>query len=218
MPPDVMGAIVEVTNRYKIMFCLADQGVGGAFACSDLSPWAVSSDLAYGFAGVNLVASNETAWCCSCYKYASWLPLIYRLTKHSLTFTSGPVTGKKMVVQVVNTGNDLGDDQFDLAIPGGGQGNLHGYASSKRAKLNLLTKRRCSAEFGGSNIWGQDYGGIAHREDCDVFPEPLKGGCYWRFDWFRNAGMFSLPRGIPNSNEEKITRRLHGRRRLVLSL
>jgi len=40
---------------------------GGAYACSDLSPWAASADLAYGFAGVNLAASNESAWCCSCY-------------------------------------------------------------------------------------------------------------------------------------------------------
>jgi hypothetical protein len=71
----------------------------------------VSNDLAYGFAGVNLASSNESAWCCSCY---------------SLTFTSGPVNGKKMVVQVVNSGNDLGNDQFDLAIPGGGQGSLGG--------------------------------------------------------------------------------------------
>jgi hypothetical protein len=40
---------------------------GGSFACSDLSPWAASNDLAYGFAAVNLAASNESAWCCSCY-------------------------------------------------------------------------------------------------------------------------------------------------------
>lgn len=40
---------------------------GGSYSCSDLSPWAASADLAYGFAGVNLAASNETAWCCSCY-------------------------------------------------------------------------------------------------------------------------------------------------------
>ncbi|KAF2004571.1 carbohydrate-binding module family 1 protein [Amniculicola lignicola CBS 123094] len=129
---------------------------GGSYACSDLSPWAVSNDLSYGYAGVNLAAANETAWCCSCYK---------------LTFTSGPVTGKSMVVQVTNTGNDLGNDQFDLAIPGGGQGATQG----------------CSKQFGGPNVWGATYGGISHREECDAFPEPLKGGCYWRFDWFRNA-------------------------------
>lgn len=40
---------------------------GGSFECSDLSPWAASNDLAYGFAAVNLAASNESAWCCSCY-------------------------------------------------------------------------------------------------------------------------------------------------------
>ncbi|KAF2688485.1 carbohydrate-binding module family 1 protein [Lentithecium fluviatile CBS 122367] len=127
---------------------------GGAFACSDLSPWAASNDLAYGWAGVNLAASNESSWCCSCY---------------SLTFTSGPVNGKKMIVQVTNTGNDLGDDQFDLAIPGGGQGATRG------------------KEFARDDIWGAEYGGVAHRDECDALPEPLKGGCYWRFDWFRNA-------------------------------
>ncbi|ORX98730.1 RlpA-like double-psi beta-barrel-protein domain-containing protein-containing protein [Clohesyomyces aquaticus] len=130
---------------------------GGSYACSDLSPWAASNDLAYGYAGVNIAASNESAWCCSCYQ---------------LTFTSGPVYGKKMVVQVVNTGTDLGNNQFDLAIPGGGQGDLQG----------------CTKEFGGSaDLWGASYGGVAHREDCNALPEPLKGGCYWRFDWFRNA-------------------------------
>ena len=39
-----------------------------------------------------------------------------------LTFTSGPVSGKKMVVQVTNTGGDLGDNHFDLQMPGGGVG------------------------------------------------------------------------------------------------
>ena len=43
-----------------------------------------------------------------------------------LTFTSGSVNGKKMIVQVVNSGADLGDDQFDLAVPGGGQGAMQG--------------------------------------------------------------------------------------------
>ncbi|KAF2250686.1 carbohydrate-binding module family 1 protein, partial [Trematosphaeria pertusa] len=129
---------------------------GGAFACSDLSPWAASNDLAYGWAGVNLAATNESAWCCSCY---------------SLTFTSGPVNGKQMIVQVVNSGADLGDDQFDLAVPGGGQGAMQG----------------CTKQFGAEDVWGAEYGGVSHRDECDALPDPLKGGCYWRFDWFRNA-------------------------------
>jgi hypothetical protein len=35
-----------------------------------------------------------------------------------LTFTSGPVSGKKMIVQTTNTGGDLGNNHFDIAMPG----------------------------------------------------------------------------------------------------
>jgi hypothetical protein len=33
-----------------------------------------------------------------------------------LTFTSDPVKGKKMIVQVTNTDDDLKDNQFDIAV------------------------------------------------------------------------------------------------------
>jgi hypothetical protein len=75
-----------------------------------------------------------------------------------------------MIVQVTNTGNDLGNDQFDLAIPGGGEGNTQG----------------CTKQY-GRDVWGADYGGVSHREECDALPPALQGGCYWRFDWFRSA-------------------------------
>lgn len=65
--------------------------------CSDQSPWAISDDLAYGFAAVN----SASPACCACYQ---------------LTFTSGPVQGKKMIVQATNTGSDVGNTQFDLAV------------------------------------------------------------------------------------------------------
>ncbi|OWY49327.1 hypothetical protein AA0120_g3361 [Alternaria tenuissima] len=140
---------------------------GGSYACSDLSPFAVSNDLAYGFAAVNLATSNESAWCCSCY---------------SLTFTSGPVNGKKMVVQVTNTGSDLGEDQFNIAIPGGGEGAIRG----------------CTKQYGRQDVWGEDFGGVAHRDDCEALPTALQAGCYWRFDWFRAADN-------PTINWEKVT-------------
>lgn len=89
-----------------------------------------------------------------------------------LTFTSGPVSGKKMVVQTTNTGGDLGDNHFDLAIPGGGVGIFNA----------------CTAQFGAPpNGWGQQYGGISSRSECESFPQKLKPGCEWRFDWFKNA-------------------------------
>ena len=80
---------------------------GSAYMCSDQSPWAVSDDLAYGFAAV----SSSNAACCQCYE---------------LTFTSTAIAGKKMIVQATNTGGDVGATQFDLAMPGGGFGIFDG--------------------------------------------------------------------------------------------
>lgn len=74
---------------------------GPAFMCSDESPWAVSDSLAYGFAAVSISGGTEASWCCACYE---------------LTFTSGPVSGKKMVVQATNTGGDLGQNHFDIGV------------------------------------------------------------------------------------------------------
>ncbi|KFY39737.1 hypothetical protein V494_03868 [Pseudogymnoascus sp. VKM F-4513 (FW-928)] len=74
---------------------------GPAFMCSDESPWAVSDSLAYGFAAVSISGGTEASWCCACYE---------------LTFTSGPVSGKKMIVQATNTGGDLGTNHFDIGV------------------------------------------------------------------------------------------------------
>jgi hypothetical protein len=74
---------------------------GSAYMCSNESPWAVSDTLSYGYAAVNIAGGTEASWCCACYE---------------LTFTSGPVAGKKMIVQATNTGGDLGSNQFDLAV------------------------------------------------------------------------------------------------------
>lgn len=73
-----------------------DTGSGMGFACSDQTPWAINDDLAYGFAAVN----PPLGQCCKCYK---------------LTFTSGTVQGKQMIVQATNTGF-IGDNQFDIAV------------------------------------------------------------------------------------------------------
>lgn len=69
--------------------------------CSNQSPWAVSDSLAYGWAAATISGGTESSWCCGCYE---------------LTFTSTAISGKKMIVQVSNTGGDLGTNQFDLAV------------------------------------------------------------------------------------------------------
>jgi hypothetical protein len=68
-------------------------------------------------------------------------------------------------------------------MPGGGVGIFDG----------------CTPQFGTpSTGWGQTYGGISSRSQCDAFPAALKPGCYWRFDWFMNADN-------PNMNFREVT-------------
>jgi len=125
--------------------------------CSNQSPWAINDTVSYGFAAVKLAGSSESQWCCQCYE---------------LTFTTGPVKGKKFVIQAVNTGGDLGQNHFDLAIPGGGVGLFNA----------------CTQQYGAPpNGWGAKYGGVSSASDCDKFPAALKAGCQWRFGWFGGA-------------------------------
>lgn len=57
-------------------------------------------------------------------------------------------------------------------IRGGGVGQFNG----------------CTNEWGApSSGWGKQYGGISSRSACDSFPDKLKPGCYWHFDWFQGA-------------------------------
>ncbi|PQE04355.1 glycoside hydrolase family 45 protein [Rutstroemia sp. NJR-2017a BBW] len=136
-------------------YCATSSGT--AYMCGSQTPWAVSDTLSYGYAATSISGGTEASWCCACYK---------------LTFTSGPVSGKQMIVQATNTGGDLGSNQFDLAIPGGGFGIFNA----------------CSNQYGTpSGGWGNQYGGVSSRSQCDSFPAALKAGCYWRFDWFQNA-------------------------------
>ena len=75
-----------------------------------------------------------------------------------------------MIVQATNTGGDLGENHFDLAIPGGGVGIFDA----------------CSDQWGKINL-GNRYGGFTERGQCSSLPWQWQQACYWRFDWFRNA-------------------------------
>ena len=69
--------------------------------------------------------------------------------------------------QVTNTGGDLGDNHFDLALPGGGQGLFSG----------------CSKQFPGYSSWGAQYGGVSSDAQCFALPPALQPGCHLRFGW-----------------------------------
>lgn len=130
---------------------------GSAFACAAQGPWNVSRDVSYGFAAARIQGQGEKNWCCRCYQ---------------LNFTTPPIQGKRMIVQVTNTGWDLSNNHFDIAIPGAGEGIFQG----------------CKSQYGTLNgSWGERYGGIGTATHCLKLPKQLQKGCAWRFSWFKNA-------------------------------
>jgi len=140
----------------------ANQGTGcdggTSFACSSNSPWAVNDTFSYGFTSAFLLGGDESTWCGSCYH---------------LTFTSGPVQGKSMIVQATNTEySSTANNTFNLGIPGGGTS----YAGACGIEYNVP-----NATFGTAGV------GVASESDCDNLPAALKPGCHWRFDWFKAA-------------------------------
>ena len=77
-----------------------------------------------------------------------------------------------MIVQVINSGSDVGEHQFDLQIPRSGVGIYNA----------------CSRRWGAPNDgWGQRYGSVGSRGECYGLPDPMRNGCLFRFDWFRGA-------------------------------
>jgi hypothetical protein len=153
--------------------------------CNNQQPWAINANVSYGFAAANIVGLTETDWCCTCY---------------ALTFTSGPVAGQQFVVQITNTGGDLGSNQFDLAIPGKILLSISwpstpllvsvivnlGFSSFVGGGVGIYNG--CTAQWNApANGWGDRYGGVASAADCATLPTQLQAGCQWRFGWFQNA-------------------------------
>jgi hypothetical protein len=143
---------------------------GNAFMCWDYVPWSVSSTLSYGFAAL------ADADCGRCYH------LQFTGSSHNGDSSgASTLSGKHMIVQIINTGG-LQDNQFDLLIPGGGVGDFDA----------------CSTQWGASDL-GAQYGGFllgcggdtgCVRRMCeDVFSgkSQLMAGCEWFLDWFGAA-------------------------------
>nr|AFN89565.1 cellulase 45A [Anoplophora chinensis] len=130
---------------------------GDAYMCSNQQPKAVNETFALGFVAASFTGGADTNYCCACVR---------------LTFQS-PIQGKQMVVQVTNTGGDLGSNHFDIALPGGGVG---------------IFTEGCSSQWGcPSNGWGDQYGGVASESDCSTLPAVLQDGCKFRFQFLQGA-------------------------------
>ncbi len=147
---------------------------GGSFACYDEAPRAVDECLSYG----HIAKANPN--CGGCYRIQ-----FTGEGEHNATDAgSRLIKGKQMIVKVTNTGSDVGGNQFDLMIPGGGVGQFNA----------------CSRQWGTSDL-GAQYGGFltnctgGHsekkecvRRECMKIPAgPARDGCIWFVDWFEVA-------------------------------
>ncbi len=147
---------------------------GQSFACYDEAPRAESECLSYG----HIAKANPN--CGGCYRI--------QFTGEGQHNVNDPgsklIKGKQMIVKVTNTGGDVGNNQFDLMIPGGGVGQFNA----------------CSTQWGTSDL-GAQYGGFltnctgAHsakkecvRQNCMKIPAgKARDGCLWFVDWFQVA-------------------------------
>jgi hypothetical protein len=105
---------------------------------------------------------------------------------------SQQLCGKKMIVQVINIGN-IGANQFDLMIPGGGVGAFNACTNEWGASSSLL-----GAQYGGIMTTCQqqnsDYAtySTCTKNGCAALfsnssEAELLAGCNWFTGWFGNA-------------------------------
>ncbi len=174
---------------------------GNAHVCHDMAPWAVSSNLAYGFVATNPSEANGDI-CGRCYQ------LDFTGTGH---YGSNPgaaaLAGKTMIVQAINIGGDVGSGQFDLMIPGGGVGQFNACSSQWGVSTSELGAQyggfltTCQEQL-GYNAGLEDYKECVAQRCQSVFGtrglSELQEGCEWFVDWFEAADN-------PNLNYKEVT-------------
>jgi len=147
---------------------------GTSYTCIGQAPWAVSDNLSYGFA-----ASHTDNDCGKCFE------LTFRSNGND-GVGSKSIVGKKMVVMISNIGGDVGHDQLDIMIPGGGVGQFNGL--SQQINQNGGSSSNLGAQYGGFRATcGNNPSCITQMCDAAFGSSALshlKEGCYWYVDWF----------------------------------
>jgi hypothetical protein len=165
---------------------------GGAYMCQGLAPYAVTSNLAYGYA-----ATSNGDICGRCYQ------LDFDGSSHNAGGDPGSraLAGKTMIVQAMNVGYDVGGGQFDLLVPGGGVGAFNacsaqwGVSSSELGAQYGGFLSKCKQQHGYSASL-DTYKSCVAQQCTSVFGsrglKDLEAGCRWFVDWFQAADNPSL--------------------------
>ncbi|MCX4243285.1 hypothetical protein OEB96_21820 [Paraliomyxa miuraensis] len=156
-----------------------------AFTCYSLAPWAVTSDISYGFAAIPSAGDI----CGRCHR------LDFNGMSHNAGADPGSaaLAGKSMIVQAVNIGYDVAGGQFDILTPGGGVGAFNACSFQWG-----VSNEQLGATYGGFlSTCKQQMGGASHdaikacvMSRCDDVLSgfgDLHAGCEWFVDWFQAA-------------------------------
>ncbi|KAJ3206031.1 hypothetical protein HDU82_004753 [Entophlyctis luteolus] len=140
-----------------------DATPGSAYTCNFYQPIIskVNSSISYAFAAMSS-SLGQSEFLCGCYEITATSYL------YSTQLDFEDFTGKTLIVQAINEGGDVGGNNMDIQIPGGGVGAFDA----------------CTAEYNAPVLgWGDRFGGVENRTACDALPLSIRNGCYWRFDW-----------------------------------
>lgn len=149
---------------------------GGAYQCWDVGPWGVSSTLAYGYAAKNDGSAGK------CYQ----LQFDGKNSNATPDAGSKALKDKTMIVQIINFG-DIGANQFDLLVPGGGVGQ-NDACSSQWSGVDLGARSggfltECQQQSGGD--YTKTRACVATRCQESFGNKPaLLAHCTWYVNWF----------------------------------
>jgi hypothetical protein len=149
---------------------------GGAYQCWDVGPWGVSSTLAYGYAAKNDGSAGK------CYQ----LQFDGKNSNANPDAGSQALKDKTMIVQIINFG-DIGQNQFDLLVPGGGVGQ-NDACSAQWPGVDLGARSggfltECQQQNGGD--YTKTRACVTQRCQDSFGDRPaLLAHCTWYVNWF----------------------------------
>ncbi|MCL2688841.1 MAG: InlB B-repeat-containing protein [Chitinispirillia bacterium] len=160
---------------------------GAQFTCWDMIPWVDASDrnLAYGF-----VATTPPNNCGAC-----WEITFTGSGHYGNNSQHAAIRGKRMIVMATNIGGDVGGQQLDLLIPGGGLGLFDSFTRQTGISTSAL-----GARYGGlledcereSNYNASTYKSCLTNKCNTTFSNArhatLREGCLFLANWLEAAG------------------------------
>ncbi len=173
--PAVASCDANDTNRGVNDERNACEDGGTSYMCHSFAPWSVNDQVAYGFVARMMGTFDRD--CGSCY--------LVEFTGSSSRGVAQPsIAGKRMIVQMTNTGGLQANEQLDLLVPGGGVG-----ANNACSRQWGVDNSQLGAQYGGfKTVCGEDSNCILDMcRNAFGDSSELMRGCEWYVNWLHAA-------------------------------